>query len=209
MWCKLRPLILPPVCYQNSMAHCESVVHMKCAQCVKMLKNQFKILLKWQTRLLSPAMWKNTTMLNDLDVITERKNSGFLQDLHAFSKGIWPCWALIFGPVKDLQRALMQLLNPPTVAASCSGTASNQTMPHHSLWILHIIGPRICSKYVEHGETMPLLNLQLPNCAVAQFLTRPCQTTPYKSSIIIVPRTCSKYVESLCCVTYHRATASV
>ena len=48
------------------------------------------------------------------------------------------------------------------------------------------------------GELVRLLNLQYLNCAVAQLLTRPCQTTPYESSIIIGPRTCSKYVKSLC-----------
>jgi hypothetical protein len=68
------------------------------------------------------------------------------------------------------------------------------------------------------GELVRLLNLQYLNCAVAQLLTRPCQTTPFKSSIIIGPRTCSKYVEPLCssrvtrkvwkCVKYHRPTAS-
>ena len=101
-----------------------------------------------------------------------RKRSGLLHtDLSSCNKGIWPCWALFFGFVKDLQ-----------------------------------------------GELVRLLNLQYLNCAVAQLLTRPCQTTPYKSSIIIGPRTCSKYVESLCssyvtrkvwkCVKYHRPTAS-
>ena len=54
-----------------------------------------------------------------------------------------------------------------------------------------------CGKDLQR-EIMPLLNPHLPNCAVAQFLTRPCQTTPYKSSMIVGPRTRSKYVESLC-----------
>ena len=43
--CKLV-LLFATVCYQSSMAHCESAVHMNYAKCAIMLEIQFKTMLE-------------------------------------------------------------------------------------------------------------------------------------------------------------------
>ena len=93
---------------------------------------------------------------------TRRKQAELLHTYsYACNKGIWPCWALIFGE-RPTRRAYA--VAQPTVSELCGGTASDQTMPNHSLMDLG---------HVQNMSNLCALHMSLGRCENVWSITGP------------------------------------